>query len=540
MPTKITIDPVTRIEGHLKIEVEINNGVVTDAWSSGTLFRGVEKILQGREPEDAWLFTQRLCGVCTYVHGASSTRCVEDAINLQIPDNARIIRNLLMGGQYVHDHPVHFYHLHALDFVDIVSALSADPAATAQAAAAISSNPPPIDYAEVKQKLETFVNSGQLGPFARGYWGHSAYTLTPEENLLLAAHYLYALRIQVDAAKMHAIFGAKNPHLQSMRVGGVTCEREITAGNIAKFRNLLTQMRNFIDNVYIPDVMYAAKKYPEYGSIGGFKHYLAYGEFQLGNNEPADLYFPRGVIMNQDITNVQDVTMSKITEHITHSWYSGDNSRHPSNGQTRPNYTEYDGNSKYSWLKAPRYKGEPMEVGPLARVLVAYGKEHGEIVDLVNYVLDETGLGVSQLHSTIGRVAARAIETKVIADAMDSWLNGLSTGEQSFTRPTIQANVSGYGLNEAPRGALGHWITTNSEGKIGKYQMVVPTTWNCGPRCTAGKRGPVEEALIGTPVANFEQPVEILRVVHSFDPCVACAVHLIDKDNNKKYEVKVL
>lgn len=538
MPTRITIDPITRIEGHLKVEVEITGGVVTDAWSSGTLFRGVETILQGREPEDAWLFTQRLCGVCTYVHGASSVRSVEDAINLTIPENARIVRNLLMGGQFVHDHPVHFYHLHALDWVDIVSALQADPYATESLAASISSNPPAVDYAATQTKLQTFVDSGQLGPFAGGYWGHSAYTLTPEENLLYAAHYLYALKKQVKAANMHAIFGAKNPHLQSLRVGGVTCKDEITTTRIGEFKTLLAEMKDFIDNVYIPDVVYLAGKYSGWGSLGPATNYLAFGEFQLGNNEPNDLFFPRGFIMNKDVTGVQNVDLSKISEHIQHSFYTG-TAKHPSVGETNPNYTTYNTADRYSWLKAPRYNGEPMEVGPLARVMVAYGKGMPEVVSLVNSVLAQTGLAVSDLHSTLGRVAARAIETKVIADAMAGWVDQLSTSGETFIGPTMPASASGVGLNEAPRGALGHWINI-TDGKIGNYQMVVPSTWNCGPRCDSGKRGPMEEALIGTPVADPEKPIEILRTVHSFDPCIACAVHVIDKENEKSYTVKAV
>jgi [NiFe] hydrogenase large subunit len=386
-----------------------------------------------------------------------------------------------------------------------------------------------MDFAATRNRLQQYVDSGQLGPFAGGYWGHPAMQLAPEENLLLVTHYLYALREQVKAARMHAIFGAKNPHLQSLRVGGVTCQRDISEERVAEFRGLLGELRHFIDTVYLPDVKYLAQRYAGsgWGSYGGSRSYLAYGEFQLGNDEPADLYFPRGAIFNQEVSDVVDVDTAQISEHVAHSWYVGTASHHPSAGETDPAYTTYDTEDRYSWLKAPRYQGEPMEVGPLARVLVAYGRGHEQVVPLVNALLADTGLPVSALHSILGRTAARAIETKVIADAMDGWLDQLAYGEAALVNATIPAAAMGCGLNEAPRGALGHWIDI-ADGKIGNYQMVVPSTWNFGPRCSANRRGPVEEALIGIPVVNPAQPVEVLRAVHSFDPCIACAVHVID------------
>jgi [NiFe] hydrogenase large subunit len=533
---RITIDPITRIEGHLKIEVEVSGGVVTDAWSSGTLFRGIELILKGRPPEDAWLFAQRVCGVCTYVHGVASVRSVENAANATIPENARIIRNLLMGSQYAHDHPVHFYHLHGLDWVDIASALNADAAAATSLAATISPNAPAMDFAAVKTRLSTMSSSGKLGPFASGYWGHSAYLLTPEENLMMAAHYLYALRNQIKAAQMQAIFGAKNPHVQSLRVGGVTCKNDITATRIAEFRSLLTEMRSFIDNVYLPDVKYIAKKYKAW-TYGGFSNYLTYGDFSTTSSELTSQLLPRGTIMNKAVTSVGTVDMALITENVDSSWYSG-SSLHPSAGVTTPNYTAYDTASRYSWLKSPRYNGEPMEVGPLARMLVAYGKGVSTVVSMVDGLLTDTGLSMANLHSALGRVAARAIETKIIADAMDTWLSGLTAGGTALATVSIPTAGSGMGFNEAPRGALGHWITIQNK-TIGNYQMVVPSTWNLGPRTSATKLGPVEQALIGTPVADSSKPLEILRVVHSFDPCLACAVHVIDTKKNASYVVKV-
>jgi [NiFe] hydrogenase large subunit len=539
MSERVVIDPVTRIEGHLKIEVEIDNGIVTDAWSSGTLFRGVETILQGREPEEAWLLTQRICGVCTYIHGVTSVRSVENALNITVPENARIVRNLLTGGLYVHDHPVHFYHLSALDWVDIVSALSADPVATEALAYALSPNAPVIDFADTQASLQSFVNSGKLGPFAGGYWGHSAYTLSPEENLLFAAHYLYALRQQVSAGKMHAIFGGKNPHIQSLRVGGVTCGEEINSNRIDEFRTLLTDMRNFIDTVYSPDVRHLATAYPEWGRLGGFNNYLTFGEFQTNGTDPDELFMPCGVIMDKNIDQVEDVIIDQISEHVEHSWYEGTTARYPENGETAPNYTGYDTTDRYSWLKAPRYNGLPMEVGPLARIMVGYGIGHKQIVPAVDEFLGATGLTIEDMHSTLGRSAARAIETKLIADSMDNWLDQLQPGASSYESSTMPQQAYGLGLSEAPRGALGHWINVE-EQKIGNYQMVVPSTWNLGPRCSSGARGPVEEALIGTPVADSEKPIEILRIVHSFDPCMACAVHVTDNDQDRHYTVKAV
>jgi len=540
----MVIDPVTRIEGHLRIETKVSGGAVELAWSTGTLFRGVEPILKDRNPEDAWLFTQRLCGVCTYVHGSTSVRCVEDALNLKVPMNARVIRNLLMGGQYMHDHLIHFYHLHALDWVDVLSALGADPTATETLASKVTPKAPAIDFAAVKNRLQAFVNSGQLGPFRNAYWGHDEYVLTPEENLLLAAHYLEALKLQVNTARMHAIFGAKNPHVQSLRVGGVTCRRDINNNRIDEFRNLLLETKNFIDNVYLPDVEFLAKAYTDatrsdkdWSKIGGNSNFLAFGEFPLGDVEPDDLFFPRGAIINGG--SVEDVDLDQILEHVRHSWYSGTTARHPSAGETIPNYTPDNTKDRYSWLKAPRYKGEPMEVGPLARVLVGYGRGKSVFVNTVNDFLSRTNLPATALLSTLGRTAARCLETKIIADAMDGWLRQLNTGGSTMSSWTMPTQASGMGLNEAPRGALGHWININNQ-VIANYQMVVPSTWNFGPRCAAEKPGPAESALENTPVMDINQPLEILRTVHSLDPCIACAVHVIDPDENEVYTVRVI
>ena len=541
---RMVIDPITRIEGHLRIETEVTGGRVDKAWSTGTLFRGVEPILKDRNPEDAWLFTQRLCGVCTYVHGSTSVRSVEDALNLTVPANARIIRNLLMGAQYLHDHIIHFYHLHALDWVDVVSALDADSAATRNLAEQVTPQADSIDFGVVKDRLQTFVNSGQLGPFANAYWGHDEYVLSPEENLLLASHYLEALKLQVNTARMHAIFGGKNPHVQSLRVGGVTCRQDINSNRIAEFRGLLQETKSFIDNVYVPDVEFLATAYTDanrsdknWSKIGGNQNFLAFGEFPQTDTEPESLFFPRGVILNGG--SVEDVELNQIFEHVRHSWYDGSTARHPSAGQTIPKFTELKTSDRYSWLKAPRYMGEPMEVGPLARVLVGYFQGRTSFVDSVDNFLERTNLTAEALFSTLGRTAARCLETKIIADAMGGWLNELNAGGSTMRSWSMPSQASGMGLNEAPRGALGHWININNQ-VIENYQMVVPSTWNFGPRCAADKAGPAESALENTPVMDMTRPLEILRTVHSLDPCIACAVHVIDAEDNEVYTVRVV
>lgn len=540
---RVVIDPVSRIEGHLRIEVEVAGGRVTKAWSSATLFRGIESILEGRDPHDAPLITQRLCGVCTYIHQLCSVRAIEDAAGVTITDNARIVRNLGLGAQFLHDHAVHFYHLHGLDWADMVSALSADPTTTDNLARSLSPNADPIDYEAVKSRLQGLVNTGNLGPFANAYWGHSAYAMSPEENLLLVSHYLEALKKQLTAARMMAIFGGKNPHPQSTVVGGVTCGGELSTTRLNDFRTLLAEMRHFIDTAYLPDLRLVASRYPEWTSVGSFHNFLAVGEFPQGPNEPDDLFMPRGMIFNGDIFNVQPVDQARITEHVARSWYTGSMDRHPTDGETLPGFTGMDPEDRYSWSKAPRYDGEAMEVGPLARVLVGYGLGKPEFVTAVQNFLTETGLTEADLLSTLGRTAARAIETVIIGNAMVSWLDELEVNlamgnRQIYTSYSLSPGM-GIGLNEAPRGALGHWIDIQDTA-IGKYQMVVPSTWNFGPRCATGIPGPLEQALVGVPVADPANPVEVLRVVHAFDPCLACAVHLFDRDSDETYKVKVL
>ncbi|MBW1922640.1 MAG: nickel-dependent hydrogenase large subunit [Deltaproteobacteria bacterium] len=546
MGKRITIDPITRIEGHLRIEVEVSGGKVVNAWSSGQMFRGLEIILQGRDPRDAPLFTQRSCGVCTYTHYLASIRAVENAVGVQIPDNARIIRNLLHGAQFQHDHIVHFYHLHALDWVDVVSALKADPKKTSALADQVSEAPwgGTAYFTQVQQRIKTFVDSGQLGPFANAYWGHPAYKLPPEGNLMAAAHYLEALRLQAKTARMHAVFGAKNPHLQTLVVGGVTCAKDLTPDRIGEFLFLWKETQDFVRKVYLPDILAVASFYKDWGGIGGTTNFLAWGDLPLSANEPESLFLPRGIIMNRDLKGVKMAEESKVTEHVAHSWYEGKADLHPHEGETKPRHGDYDTAGRYSWLKAPRYEGQSCEVGPLARVLVAYARGKKEIRKVVNDTISKLGIPVTALFSTLGRTAARALETVVIGDAMEGWImelvGNLKKGKGDTYAPwTVPKSGMGVGLNDVARGSLGHWIQIEDK-KIKNYQYVVPSTWNLGPRCANGKLGPVEESLIGTPVADPKRPLEILRTVHSFDPCIACAVHVIDPDSNQVYKVKVL
>lgn len=554
MSERHVIDPITRIEGHLRIEIELENGVVKDAWSSGTLWRGFEVFLRDRDPRDAWIITQRVCGVCTEVHALASVKCVESAAGIKIPDNARIIRNLLHGAQYVHDHPVHFYHLHALDWVDVVSALKADPKKTSDLANSVNPNAPksgPGDFKRVKDKLAKFVNAGQLGPFANGYWGHPAYKLPPEANLMAVSHYLDALAMQSKIARLHAIFGAKNPHIQTYTVGGVTCINDLNANRISEFAYILKEAKDFINNVYIPDVLAIAPFYLDWAGLGGgLSNYLSYGMFPgSSGEEPDNLWFPRGIIMNRDLSTVHPVDETKITEDVTHAWYRYKDGKplNPGDGETNPWYTGIEtdkADGKYSWLKTPRYNGHPMEVGPLSRMLVNYAVGHEATVENVNAVLGALGVGPEVLFSTLGRVAARAIETKIIVEEMDKWvgdlLSNIKRGDLSICvdYPAPQS-AKGFGMTEAPRGALGHWIEIEG-GTIKNYQMVVPTTWNGSPRDMNGIRSAFEESLIGTPVADPKQPIEILRTVHSFDPCLACSVHVLDPMSNEVYTVKAV
>ena len=476
-------------------------------------------------------------------------RAVENAVGVQIPENARLLRNLLHGAQYQHDHIVHFYHLHALDWVDIVSALSADPQKTAALADTVSEAPwgGTAYYKSVQNRIKSFVDSGQLGPFANAYWGHSAYKLPPEANLMATAHYIEALRLQAKAARMHAIFGGKNPHPQSLVVGGITSVRDLSPDRIAEFLYLTRETQDFIKKVYIPDLLAVASFYKDWGAIGGTTNFLAYGEFPETSAEPDSLYMPRGLIVNRQVGGVKPVDQAGVTEDVTYGWYEKGNAKHPWSGETKPiqGDPEYrPGSGAYTWLKAPRYDELSCEVGPLARVLVAYGKGHQDIKALVDSTLQKLDIPVTALFSTLGRTAARGLETIAVGQRMETWMGELLANVKAGNTKTYEPwempdSAQGVGLNDVPRGSLGHWIDIEG-GKIKNYQYVVPSTWNLGPRDEKGIVGPLEEALIGTPVADAKKPLEVLRTVHSFDPCIACAVHVIDPDSNEIIKVKAL
>ncbi len=567
---RVVVDPITRIEGHLRIEAVIEGGKITDAYSSGTMVRGFEKILKGRDPRDAWAFVERACGVCTTVHALASVRTVEDALKISVPKNAELIRNIMFCTQMVQDHVVHFYHLHALDWVDIVSALKADPAATSSLAQSISNWPKssPGYFSDLQKRLKTFVDSGQLGIFANGYWGHPAYKLPPEANLMAVAHYLEALEWQKEIVKVHTIFGGKNPHPNYL-VGGVPCSinlEDVNAINTERLNHvgkLIKDAMTFVNQVYIPDLMAIAGFYKDWGAIGGgLRNYMAYGDLPTaGYNQPESFKFPRGAILDRNLNEVYDVNGrdgEEIKEYISHSWYKytvGDEKGlHPWNGETEFNFTgpkppfeQLDVEGKYSWLKTPRWKDHPMEVGPLARVLVAYARGNAEVKEVVTETLAKLAVPVDALFSTLGRTAARGLETKLVVNWLkgfyDDLLANIKSGQVStFTREkwdpsTWPAECEGVGMTEAPRGALAHWIRIK-DGKIDNYQLVVPSTWNASPRDAKGQRSAYEESLVGTPVANSEQPVEILRTIHSFDPCLACAVHLYDPEGRHIHRVE--
>ena len=569
--TRVVVDPITRIEGHLRIEAVVEGGKITDAFSSGTMVRGFEKILKGRDPRDAWAFCERACGVCTTVHALASVRTVEDALGISVPQNAELVRNLMFCTQYMQDHVVHFYHLHALDWVDVVSALSADPKATSDLAHTLSNWPKssPGYFSDLQKRLKAFVDSGQLGIFANGYWGHPAYKLPKEVNLIGVAHYLEALEWQKEIVKVHTIFGGKNPHPNYL-VGGVPCSfnlDDVNAINTEKLNyvsNLLKGAAEFIEQVYLPDLMAIAGFYKDWAAIGGgLKNYMAYGDLPTkGYAYPDYFKFPRGAILDRDLTRVYEVNgkdENEIKEYIAHSWYKysvgDDQGLHPWKGETefnftgpKPPYEQLNVDGKYSWVKTPRWKDNPMEVGPLARLLVAYGRGNQEVKEVVDGALKALDVPVTALFSTLGRTAARGLETRLIArwarEFFSSLIDNLKTGDYStfnsskWDPSTWPAECEGVGLSEAPRGGLAHWIRIKDQ-KIDNYQLVVPSTWNASPRDAKGQRSSYEEALIGTPVARDGEPLEIIRTIHSFDPCLACAIHIYDPDGKHVHQVQI-
>lgn len=547
---QIVVDPLTRIEGHLRVETEVENGKVKSARCVGTLFRGLEIILKGRDPFDAPHFAQRTCGVCTYTHALAATRALEDAIGKPIPANATFIRNLVLSQQCLHDHIVHFYALHALDFVDVVNALEADPVKAASIANSISNRQAKAsDYREVQAKLRKFVDSGQLGPFTNAYFlgGHPAYTLSPELNLIGTADYLLALRFQVKVARATAVFGAKNPHSQFLVGGGVTCYDALTPERINEFAGLAREAREFVENYYIPDLLAIGSQYKVCANYGGTRNFMAFGEYPDPGAERSlhKRWLKPGVIFNREVGKVKKMDPAKIAEGVTHSWYKGDHPLHPYDGQTIPFFTSMGtGGEKYSWLKAPRYDGVAIETGPLATILVNYSQNHPAIKPLVEYALSALRVGPDALFSTLGRTAARGLEALAVARQVETWLtqyqNNIKNDRQIVEDYTAPKDAKGVGFVNAPRGALSHWMVTDENAKIANFQLVVPTTWNLSPRDEKNVPSAAEEALVGTPVADPARPVEILRVIHSFDPCIACAVHVIDGQTNQVRKFRVI
>ena len=570
---RLVVDPVTRIEGHLRIEVATDDkGAITEAYSSGTMVRGIEIILRGRDPRDAWAFAQRICGVCTLVHGMASIRAVEDALKYPIPPNAHLIRNLMIAAQYVHDHVMHFYHLHALDWVDVVSALKADPRATADLAQSLSTDDrsSPGDFSDVQRKVKALVESGQLGIFANAYWGHPAYKLPPEANLMAVALYLDALAWQREVVKLHAVFGGKNPH-PNFVVGGVPAAFSggaqgsgATSFNdvgLQQVKTVIEQMQRFVDLVYLPDTLAIAGFYKDWFARGeGLGNFLCVGEFPDGTGR---LGLPRGAILNRDLSRIHPVDLydpAQIQEFVSHAWYDYSGGKtvglHPFRGETKlayngpkPPYDLLDVEREYSWLKAPRWRGLPMEVGPLARVLLLYAAGHEPTRALAEAALRKLDLPLTAMFSTLGRTAARTLETKIIVDMMSGWYEQLVANlrqgdlrlfnNQYWDLRTWPSSCEGVGFMEAPRGALTHWVVIR-DGRIENYQAVVPSTWNAGPRDPAGQPGAYKAALMDRHVlAVRDQPLEILRTVHSFDPCLACAVHMVNPDGTPGVTVRV-
>jgi hydrogenase large subunit len=565
--TRVVIDPITRIEGHLRVDVEVDNGRVTKAWSSGQMWRGIELILRGRDPRDAWVFAQRICGVCTTVHAVASVRAVENALQLPVPMNAQYIRNMIISAHGIHDHLVHFYHLAALDWVDIVSSLKGDPAGAATLAQSLS------DYKgnstqqmqAARDRLSNFVGSGQLGVYASGYWGHPAMKLPPDANLMAAAHYLQALEVQRSANKIVAILGAKTPHIQNLAVGGVAnpinpdSQSTLTLERLYAVKALIDELGDFVHNAMMADVAAVGALYAEWTGIGkGITNYLSVPDLPL-DEMGTKFELPGGHIPDGDLArfrpigNYQDTFFRDgVKEEIGHSWYkyAGDQpSLHPWEGQTEPNYTDFQDDGKYSWIKAPTFHGERIQVGPLANVLAMAAAGHESTTKHLNKLLAQASavagsqIPVSALHSTIGRIAARAVRCAVLHDSLvNQWnllmANIANRDFDTYNRPTFpKGEIRGFGFHEAPRGVLSHWVVIDN-GKIKNYQAVVPSTWNAGPRDDQGRPGPYEASLMDTPVADPELPLEVLRTVHSFDPCIACAIHMTDPQRRPIVQVK--
>ncbi len=549
---KIIIDPVTRIEGHLRIEVMVDDtGTVQEAYASGQLFRGIETILKNRDPRDAGLMAGRICGVCTNSHYRAAVSCVEDAYALEVPKNAEIIRELIALALFIQDHVVHFYHLQSLDFVDVTKALEADPAQTVQAAQHYSDDPfrnSEAHYEDVQKKLQTFVNAGKLGPFSNAYWGHSAYRLSPEENLILLSHYLDALKFQTSISKAVAIFGGKTPHPQSIVVGGITSVMDIlNPARVNDYLFIIKEAKEFIDRAYLPDMKLLVNAYRDEIKEGTGRangNFISVNSFAFSGGT----LFESGVIFGHDLNNVKPFDPKKISEYVDRAWYE-------ENDPQTPYYTDLnkDGSlktentqDKYSWIKAPRYQNQPMECGPLARILISYTKKNKHVKPYVDRFLNESNLELIDLSTTVGRNAARAIETQYIAEYLFKFISDLLQNLTYYDTETwgkydfeaLPETAKGQAFFEVPRGLLSHFINIEDQ-KIANYSVIAPTTWNASPKNNDGQRGAYEEALIGIKIADTDNPLEALRVIRSFDPCLACAVHVINAKNKKLNRYKI-
>jgi hydrogenase large subunit len=582
---RIVIDPVTRTGGHLRIEADVAGGAVTEAWSSATMFRDIETVLRGRDARDAWLLAERICGTCTTVHALASVRAVENALGIQIPRNARLIRNLLGATQLVRDHVLGFYLTQGPDWVDARSALTADPIATSRLAGGISlwSRSGPEYFRIARDRLAAVIGSDHPGIFANGAWGHPAYRLTPEQNLLLLAHMLEAIDWQRSFMKIHALLGGKDPHPQTYLVGGMALvtpwggpnppiNREhpqvpdpnapiaLSEDGIAMIDGLVSEALTFVDQVFVPDVRLLAGAYPEWGKIGvGAGDYLAWGDYPQKDGKDTDLFLPRGRLGAGNLNKGLEAVPESVAETVTHAWYTysgGDEAlRPPADGETVPAWsglalplTTLEGAGKYTWIKAARYDGKPMETGPLARMLIGAANGQSEIRLGLQAMLNATGLTLDIMPSVLGRMLARAVEAQVMVRRADGWLTELSTNlatgdvavvDLSLWDPASwPSEVEGRSIGEGPRGAVGHWIGIRN-GVIDRYQVVDGSTWNASPGDAMGGHGPIETALAGTPVADPTHPLEIQRVVHAFAPCAACAAHLFDPRAAGPLEIRV-
>lgn len=560
---KHVIDPITRIEGHLRIEIDVDDdGMVEEASSSSTAFRGFEAIMRGRDPRDVGLFAQRICGVCTYHHYERGVQATESAYEVTIPPNARLLRNLIWAAQLVNDHTTHFYQLHSMDWWDVISALDADPVAATEVAHRYHDTPynaSESHYRSVLERLSTFAQSGQLGPFAGGYWGHPKYLLSPEENLIMASHYLDNLAVQRLSAKASAIFGGKNPHPQSLVVGGVTSVRDgLSAQRIAEYQFLMQSSVDFVERAYLPDMEMLGDRYRDEaldGQGGGLRNYMSFGAMPLDERpwESSTFFMQPGLVLDRDLSTVETVDPMRIGEEVAHSWYTyegSDDSLHPLQGQTNPAYEGLadDGSllteGGYSWVKSPRYDGMPVEVGPLARMIIAYAGGNEAVRTLMDGYTDALDVPFEFWYSTVGRTVARGLETKLVADHVPALLEQLtgnvSSGDDRFFARYTAKNGDGWAMGEAPRGSLSHWLVVDDE-VVSNYQAIVPSTWNASPKDGREQRGAYEASLVGQPMTDPTRPLEVVRTIHSFDPCLACAVHILNRDGTEiaHHEVEV-